>query len=140
MDDEADPKFATPQEAALSADIPVEFLRVMACGIEGTDAVVVLGTNEPPRLYPILVDCAQDDDGWFETSSSGPGAGITYSGPFAVLCDEAPAGEASVVVRYGGEDFEVPVVDGWFAFVSRIHRESLSPIVIRPDSSGRVNT
>jgi hypothetical protein len=71
--------------------------------------MVVLGTNEPPLIYPYLVHCWRGDDGrWRQGSSFGPGYDHTGSNDGVVFCDEAPADAASVLVRYGGREHEVP--------------------------------
>jgi hypothetical protein len=106
-------------EAAARGDIPERYARPLGILVRGDRALVVLGTNEPPWLYPCLVFCERGDDGlWHEAGSEGPGVGHTDWEGATVLCEEAPPGAATVIVRYGGEDYEVGVEAGWFTFVS----------------------
>lgn len=117
--------FATPEEAA-RGDIPARYARALATAVspDGRHAVVLLGTNEPPRLYPYEVICHQRDGLWFEGSSiSGGGIGWTTISNddernvgVLRLVEEAPDDAVAVIVRHRGVEHRVPVRDGYFMF------------------------
>jgi hypothetical protein len=57
---------------------------------DGNHAVVLLGTNEPPKLYPYQVVCGRSEDGWVEgISGNGPGWSTTRD------TEEGPTWESS---------------------------------------------
>jgi hypothetical protein len=110
---------ATPEEAA-RGEIPERYARVLgvAYSPSGADAVVLLGTNEPPVLYPYQVLCGRGELGWYEgMSGNGPGWSTTQEedGPnvgVVTLWDEAPPGVRAAVVSFGGREHDVPVLNG----------------------------
>jgi hypothetical protein len=69
----------TPEEAARGG-IPERYARALGVvySPDGNHAVVLLGTNEPPFLYPYQVVCGRGEDGWYEgISGNGPGWSTT---------------------------------------------------------------
>jgi hypothetical protein len=117
--------YATP-EAAARSEIPERYSRVLGSAISPDDrrAFVLLGTNEPPQLYPYLVHCWHDDGGWEEGSSSNGNMtcanGKVDSGDSLfdrAVWDEAPSNADFVTVRVGTDEKELPVVDGYYLFV-----------------------
>jgi hypothetical protein len=56
---------SSPAEAA-RGNIPARYARPIAAELspDGRDAVVLLGTNEEPVLYPYFVVCHLESDGW----------------------------------------------------------------------------
>jgi hypothetical protein len=120
----------TPEHAAL-AGFPVGQARVLAIAQSptGDHAVVLLGTNEEPVLYPYEVDCERDDSGWVERGGgNGPGwralapdqGDAAGNANLGVTTDwaEAPAQARAAVVRYRGDDHQVPVSHGYFLFAA----------------------
>jgi hypothetical protein len=103
-------RFETPERAARD-DIPEQFARTLAVSIspDGTEAIVLLGTNEPPDLYPYQSDIRRDVDGWL----SGGGSNMQIQG---TLWDEAPPDANVAIVEYERTEYEVPVVNGYFHF------------------------
>lgn len=92
---------------------------------DGNHAVVLLGTNEPPFLYPHQVLCGRGENGWCEgTSGNGPGWSSTRDAEdepnlgAATVWDEAPAGATAAVVSFEGGEHEVPVREGDFLFAA----------------------
>src|SRR5919197_5318392 len=90
-------------EAAARESIPRQFARTLAMAVapDGNSAVVLLGTNEPPDLYPYKVVCQRSRDGWEEgASSNGPGWTSLSGGRGGVetYWGEAPEGASQVVV------------------------------------------
>ena len=73
---------ATPTEAA-RGDIPARYALPIAVELssDGRDAVVLLGTNEEPVLYPYLVVCQLESDGWHEGSGGSVGGFSWYALP-----------------------------------------------------------
>jgi hypothetical protein len=122
--------FETPEEAA-RGDIPARFARALATAIspDQSTAVVILGTNEEPFLYPYEVICYRKEGRWFEGSgSNGIGVGWTTTsggdrGEMQLgvlrLVGEAPEGVRAVVVGYKSEEHRVPVLmNGFFIFAA----------------------
>jgi hypothetical protein len=116
---------ATPEEAA-RGDIPERYARALVTEVspDGRWAVVLLGTNEEPALYPYVETCSAEGGRWFERSgSSFGGSGWSSLDPDAsnglyYLCGEAPTGAVEAVVSYRDEERRVPVVSGYFIFVA----------------------
>jgi hypothetical protein len=111
---------------AARGDIPARFARILASELspDGRTAFVLLGTNEEPYLYPYVVICSREEDGW-EGGSGMSFGGIGWSsiGPrddtgVLFFGGDAPAGAAEAVVRYRGEERCVPVTSGFFVFVA----------------------
>jgi len=116
----------TPEEAA-GGEIPEGYARVLATALspDRDHAVVLLGTNEPPTLYPYQVVCGLSEDGWVEEiSGNGPGWSTTRDsaeGPnvgVATLWDEAPESATAAVVVFEGREHEAPVRNGYFLFAA----------------------
>ncbi len=108
------PKYGTPKEAALASF--GRYARVLAGEQNGSHAVVLLGTNELPYLYPYQVVCSREGEGWVE-GTGGNGPGWTYlENDFGVrtFWGEAPAGAESVRVPYAGTVYNAPVREGYF--------------------------
>jgi hypothetical protein len=117
---------ATPEEAA-RGDIPERYARALSVAIspDGDEAIVVLGTNEEPYLYPYEEHCFREGGHWFGGSGiSGIGFGwslrtIRESGPalgVVRLSGEVPDGVREVVVEWDGREQRVPATDGYFFF------------------------
>jgi hypothetical protein len=119
----------TPEEAARGG-IPERYARFLgiARSPDGNHAVVLLGTNEPPFLYPYQVVCGLGESGWVEEmSGNGPGWSTTADDPhdsgasnIGVATDwaEAPPGATAAVVSFAGQEHEVPVREGYFLFAA----------------------
>jgi hypothetical protein len=115
----------TPEEAA-RGEIPERFARALAVAYspDGNHAVVLLGTNEEPYLYPYQVVCSLGKSGWVEgTSSNGPGWSSTSSEGepnvgVATDWDEAPPEATAALVSFEGQEHEVPVQEGYFLFAA----------------------
>jgi hypothetical protein len=115
----------TPEDAA-RGEIPERYAR--AHGVvhspDGNHAVVLLGTNESPFLYPYQVVCGRGEGGWYEgMSGNGPGWSTTSSEGepnigVATLWDEAPPGATAAVVSFEGHEHEVSVREGYFLFAA----------------------
>jgi hypothetical protein len=127
-------KFARTPEEAARGEIPEPYARVLGTAMspDGNNAVVLLGTNEPPRLYPYQVVCERREQGWVEEiGGNGPGCSTTSSENepnvgVATLWDEAPPGATAAVVSFLGHDTEVP----WRTAIS-----SSPPGTYRPKTS-----
>lgn len=117
--------FPTPEAAALEY-IPDRFARVLGASVSpsGENAMVLLGTNEPPQLYPYQCLCERESDGWFE-STSGNGSGWSstsgYDDPeqVGVTTDwgQAPSDARVAIVSFRGDEHEAPVANGYYLFV-----------------------
>jgi hypothetical protein len=110
-------------EAAARADIPAKFARTLAVAVapDGEYAVVLLGTNEPPYLYPYQVICRRSRDGWEEEASgNGPGWTSVRGGDVGIETEwgEAPEGSSAVAVQHGAQRHRVAVTNGYFLFVA----------------------
>jgi hypothetical protein len=85
---------------------------------------VLLGTNEPPLLYPYQVVCGRGEGGWSEgISGNGPGWSTTSSEGepnLGVVTDwaEAPIDAAAAVVSFDGQEHQLPVREGYFRFAA----------------------
>jgi hypothetical protein len=116
----------TTLEEAARGEIPERFARVLCVSISpyGQDAIVLLGTNEPPRLHPLEVVCVLGPEGWSERSAgNGQGWHATRSDDvtvFGVLTswDEAPEEAAEAVVAFAGREHTVPVTNGYYLFTA----------------------
>jgi hypothetical protein len=118
--------YPTPEAAALE-QIPERYARVLGASVSpnGEYAMVLLGTNEPPRLYPYQVLCEREPDGWLE-STSGNGSGWSSTSgrddpeQFGVTTDwgQAPPDARAAVVSFRGADHEAPVARGYYLFVA----------------------
>jgi hypothetical protein len=113
----------TDPEAAARGSIPAEFARTLALAIapDGEHAVVLLGTNEPPDLYPYQVICQQGPEGWEESASAnGPGWTSVAGGDVGLetYWGEAPEGASEVLVSHRGVSHRVPVTNGYYVFVA----------------------
>jgi hypothetical protein len=120
--------YLTPEEAA-RCEIPERYATVLDVSIspDGTEAIVALGTNEEPQLYPNESICYRMRRGrWIEASSAG-GISLPYWSPrewpkrgpvLGVLrfAGEAPEGAKEVIVRWGAEERGVGVAHGYFFF------------------------
>lgn len=118
--------YNTAEAAALAGFAPGS-ARVLGCAIspQGFDAAVLVGTNEPPDLYPYLVLCHRDDAGWTEgNSSNGDMWFATGQSPDGLdigglaVWDAAPPGVRSARLRFQGTLLETPVVRGYYLFVA----------------------
>ena len=119
----------TPEEAA-RGELPERYARVLgvAYSPDGNHAVVLLGTNEEPYLYPYQVVCGLGEFGWVEEmSGDGPGWSTTADDPHdseasklgvATDWDEAPPVAIAAVVSFHGKDHVVPVHEGYFLFAA----------------------
>jgi hypothetical protein len=112
---------ATPTEAA-RGDIPARYARPIAVELssDGRDAVVLLGTNEEPVLYPYLVVCQLESDGWHESSGGRVGGFSWYALPdrsedvgVCIFTDEAPPGATQALIRSRGAERRIPVSHGY---------------------------
>jgi hypothetical protein len=111
-------------EEAARGDIPARYARPLVTELspDGETAFVLLGTNEEPSLYPYVVVCSREGDGW------GGGSGMSFGGigwmsigdhdGLLFFGGDAPAGAAEAVVRYEGVKRGVPVESGFFVFVA----------------------
>jgi hypothetical protein len=107
----------TPEDAA-RGEIPERYARALGVvhSPDGNHAVVLLGTNESPFLYPYQVVCGRGEGGWYEgMSGNGPGWSTTSSEGepnigVATLWDEAPPGATAAVVSFEGHEHECPSV------------------------------
>jgi hypothetical protein len=88
-------------------------------------AVVLLGTNEPPDLYPYEVVCLRGDDGWdgrAESNSCGWTEVFDPDGEGSIRVEtawgEAPAGATEIAISFSGGACRVPVVDGYYFWVA----------------------
>jgi len=120
----------TPEEAA-RGEIPERYARLLGVVYSPDEehAVVLLGTNEPPFLYPYQVICGRGENGWYE-EISGNGSGwsttsnldeVEAGAPnLGVITDwdEAPPEATAAVVSFDGQDHEVPVREGYFLFAA----------------------
>jgi hypothetical protein len=119
------PGAPTPEEAA-RGEIPERYARVLATAVapDGNHAVVLLGTNEPPKLYPYQVVCGRGEDGWVEgVSGNGPGWSSTAGEGepnlgVATLWDEAPVSARAAKVVFEGREHEAPVRNSYFLFAA----------------------
>jgi hypothetical protein len=127
---------SSPGEAA-RGDIPPKYARALAV-LSSPDvrhAVVLLGTNEEPVVYPYVVVCHKVDDEW-QGGSGGNGApGLTWSSisepgdaqnlGVLIFAEEAPAAATAAVVRWRGRERTVPVTYGYIFmadwYVSEAH-------------------
>jgi hypothetical protein len=118
--------YPTP-EAAARGSIPEQYGHVLHTSLspDGRHALVLLGTNEPPELYPYQVLCERQTDGWVESvSGNGPGwsstsdPGDPENAGVATDWGEAPPAAHSALVRFDGTDHEAPVNQGYFLFVA----------------------
>jgi hypothetical protein len=109
-------------EAASRGDIPARFARALAGAVspQREYAVVLLGTNEPPSLYPYEVVCERTQDGWEElVGRNGPGrTGVSGDVRIESYSGEAPQGSSEVVVEHAGQRHSVPVRNGYYLFVA----------------------
>lgn len=110
-------------EAAARGSIPPRFAHTLAVAVApgGDLAVVLLGTNEPPDLYPYQVICKRSRDGWEEgASANGPGWTSVSGGAVGIetYWGEAPEGASEVVVPHHGERHRVPVTNRYYLFVA----------------------
>lgn len=116
---------ARPEDAARDGT-PERYARVLGSSTspDGGHALVLLGMHEPPQIYPYLVACCRDDEGWSEASGANanmwhptggdedrPRGGIG-------IWDEAPPGARSVTVRFRSAEHRVPVVEGFYFFAT----------------------
>lgn len=108
--------FPTPEEAALGG-FPRHAARVLCREVCGDHAVVLLGTNRAPRLYPYEVFCHRSAGEWSELGSAN-GPGWRPTGPdgagVLTLWREVPDGAGEVVVRHRGLEHRRPVSEGFF--------------------------
>jgi hypothetical protein len=115
---------SSPGEAA-RGDIPPKYARALAVlsSPDGRHAVVLLGTNEEPIVYPYVVVCHKVDDEW-QGGSGGNGApGLNWSSisepgdaqnlGVLIFAEEAPAAATAAVVRWRGRERTVPVAHGY---------------------------
>ena len=110
---------STPEGAA-RGHIPARFARVFGLEVRGDQAVVLLGTNEPPDLYPYEVHVHREAGVWFVGSSSnGPGWSLTAGGGVVSLWEQMrqPEDASEVFVECRGRRHVVPVRNGYFLFV-----------------------
>jgi hypothetical protein len=109
-------------EAAARGSVSPRFARTLAVSIApgGDCAVVLLGTNEPPDLYPYQVICWRRGDGWEEgASANGPGwTGVSGDIGIETYWGEAPDGASEVVVPHRGARHRVSVTNGYYLFVA----------------------
>lgn len=110
--------FDTPEDAAL-AGFPTRFARVIGSATQGDYSVVLLGTNEPPQLYPYQVHCYRENGQWVEGSSSN-GGGWSPTGDddigVVTIWDEVPDGIVAVVVECRGTEHVVGVNHGHYFY------------------------
>jgi hypothetical protein len=116
----------TPEEAA-RGEIPERYARALgvAYSPDGNHAVVLLGTNEPPSLYPYQVLCGRGEGGWYEgISGNGPGWSTTKDAEddpnlgVVTLWDEAPPEAAAAVISFDALEHEAPVRESYFLFAA----------------------
>jgi hypothetical protein len=106
-----EPSYATHEEAA-GGDIPAGYSPAIAVSVslDGSEAIVLLGTNGPPDYYPYQEWVEkQEDGGWLPMD----GSNMQFGG---TLWDEAPADAQTAVVAWQGREYEVPVVERHFQF------------------------
>jgi hypothetical protein len=115
---ETNPRFATPQAAAMDG-FPQEHCRVAASFIEGDEAYVVLDTGPAgaPHLYGCAVTRGEQGNWQESASSNGPASGwtSTLKRPgygIAYVYGEAPAGADRVRAVLGDEVREAEVEGG----------------------------
>jgi hypothetical protein len=116
---------AESPENAARGDIPARYCRRLGASVapDGRNAVVLLGTNEPPLLYPYLVNCHFEAGRWVEDhGSNGSGWSPTHKDAegrwVGVLAEweDAPHGAEAAILEYDGEETKVPVVDRYYFF------------------------
>jgi len=106
--------YSTPEDAALASF--GRYARLLASEQNGSYAVVLLATNEPPYLYPYQVLCFREKDRWVE-GTGGNGPGWTYlEGGLGVrtFWGKALNEEGNVRLLYAGTVYEAPVRYGYF--------------------------
>jgi hypothetical protein len=104
-------------------------------------ALVLLGMNQPPQIYPYQVLCERHDDGWVESiSANGPGWSSTSDPDEAedigVLTEwgEAPADARLAVVSFDGREHDASVSDCYYLFVAwdiPASRSAARPVIRR---------
>ena len=114
-------------ESAARGDIPARFARTLGLAMspEGDRAVVLLGTNEPPAVYPYEVICARTEDGWEDVASSN-GCGWTAVSwddsatnlGVETVWGEASAGVEAIAISFNGGTVRAPVVGGYYFWVA----------------------
>lgn len=102
--------YSSPEEAA-RGDIPERFSPALAVSRspDGKRAIVLLGTNGPPDYYPYQEEVRRQRRGWVAEGGSNMCIGGT-------LWDEAPPTARVAIVRWEGDEYEVPVANGYFHF------------------------
>jgi hypothetical protein len=112
---------SSPAEAA-RGNIPARYARPIAAELspDGRDAVVLLGTNEEPVLYPYLVVCHLESDGWRQGFGGNAGGFSWYALPHrpedvgvCIFTDEAPPGATQALIRSRGKERRIPVSHGY---------------------------
>ena len=106
-------------EEAARGDIPARYARPLVTELspDGHTAFVLLGTNEKPCLYPYVVVCSREENGWSGGSGTSFG-GTGWTSGVLFFGGDAPAGAAEAVVRYEGAEHRVAVVSGFFVVVA----------------------
>jgi hypothetical protein len=130
--------FATPEDAA-RGDIPARYARALAVSLSPDErfAAVLLATNEPPFLYPYLVLCEREDDGWVEGASANMSmAGELGEGNqtcrYVTQWQEAPPDARAAIVNFAAEEHVVPVRNGYVLFAAwNVAEEREWPAVMR---------
>ena len=122
--------------SAARGSITERYARALAVSIspDGGTAVVLLGTNEPPQLYPYEVECHREADGWHEgNSSNGEGwkaVGEDGTGVLTAWGEDSRRSEGTITLA--GERLKVPVVDGYDA------RKVSGTFLAQPPADGRL--
>jgi len=117
--------YDSPEEAA-RGDIPERYARALSVSVspDGGEAIVVLGTNEEPYLYPYEVNCSRMGDRWFEGSGSN-GLGVGWSPRqrrggemlgVVRLSGEVHTQVREVIVAWNGGEHRCEVSSGYFFF------------------------
>ena len=123
---DSDNGYDTPEEAA-RGDIPDRYARAISVAIspDGSEALVLLATNEEPYIAPYEVICHREGTRWVGGGGMS-GTGLGWSSWSVAedglqlgvlrLVDEVPSGVGAVIVRWRERDYRVPVSHGYFVF------------------------
>ena len=111
--------------AVAREDVPAEYSKVLGISVApwGTDAIVLVATNEPPAVELEQVVCTLESAvGWVVVMSSGGLSDVVYLGDVRARpigdANELPSDISSVVVVDRGEEHDVPVTDGYFLYAA----------------------
>lgn len=126
MDEPSEDGYSTPEEAA-RGDIPARYARALSVSVspDGDEAIVVLGTNEEPYLYPYEVNCSRENGRWFDGGGSN-GVGFGWSPRWRRdneptlgvlrLSGELHDDVREVVVAWNGREHRCAASSGYFFF------------------------